>query len=225
MSEKVQTLYYLLHATNNYKGHNIMKSIMYNQSAVGDFAYLGPEDIAARSQMRLFDVEDVEELKKYLVEKFEGKSLSYDDIQEKVCQPWYSEPPYIDKHYRQALKELEKEGKVMVERVTSKTERGLSKNDRIVFSEPEGSQGAVSVPRGLSRVKVHYNEYEQLDGKEKSLVGRVNDGSIITRFDKTPMPTGRRSVVCPHFLELKWAYGCPYDCAWCYLLNYLSQSL
>ena len=24
-------------------------------------------------------------------------------------------------------------------------------------------------------------------------------------------------MVCPHFLELKWAYGCPFDCAWCYL--------
>lgn len=24
-------------------------------------------------------------------------------------------------------------------------------------------------------------------------------------------------MVCPHFYELKWAYGCPYDCAYCYL--------
>jgi len=49
------------------------------------------------------------------------------------------------------------------------------------------------------------------------LVERVNDGSIITRFDKTPLPKRKIDVVCPHFLELKWAYGCPYDCAWCYL--------
>jgi len=45
----------------------------------------------------------------------------------------------------------------------------------------------------------------------------VNDGSIIKRFDKTPFPKKITDVVCPHFLELKWAYGCPYDCAWCYL--------
>lgn len=49
------------------------------------------------------------------------------------------------------------------------------------------------------------------------MVGRVNDGSIITRFDKTPLPKSKTNVVCPHFVELKWAYGCPYDCAWCYL--------
>ncbi|MCD6453326.1 MAG: hypothetical protein J7K77_03465, partial [Dehalococcoidales bacterium] len=32
-----------------------------------------------------------------------------------------------------------------------------------------------------------------------------------------PLPTKSTDVICPHFLELKWAYGCPFDCAWCYL--------
>ena len=31
------------------------------------------------------------------------------------------------------------------------------------------------------------------------------------------MPQKPTDVVCPHFLELKWGYGCPFDCAWCYL--------
>jgi spore photoproduct lyase len=65
--------------------------------------------------------------------------------------------------------------------------------------------------------KVHYKEYPLLTGVEKRLVERVNDGSIITRFDKTPKPKNPYDVVCPHFLELKWAYGCPFDCSWCYL--------
>jgi spore photoproduct lyase len=56
-----------------------------------------------------------------------------------------------------------------------------------------------------------------LYGGEEALVERVGDGSIITRFDKTPLPTKPTDVVCPHFLELKWATGCPYSCAWCYL--------
>lgn len=67
------------------------------------------------------------------------------------------------------------------------------------------------------RLKVHTKEYEMLDGTRKKLVERVGDGSIITRFDKTPVPRGPNDVVCPHFLELKWATGCPYSCAWCYL--------
>jgi spore photoproduct lyase len=56
-----------------------------------------------------------------------------------------------------------------------------------------------------------------LNGRTKLLVERVNDGSIIKRFDKTLLPEKPTDVVCPHFLELKWAYGCPYDCSWCYL--------
>jgi len=65
--------------------------------------------------------------------------------------------------------------------------------------------------------KVRFRKYWQLDGTQKILVQQVGDGSIIKRFDKTNVPQMRTDVVCPHFLELKWAYGCPFDCAWCYL--------
>ncbi|MFH1639075.1 MAG: hypothetical protein ABIB93_02010, partial [Chloroflexota bacterium] len=46
---------------------------------------------------------------------------------------------------------------------------------------------------------------------------QIRDGSIIRKFDKTANPVKKTDVVCPHFFELKWAYGCPFDCAWCYL--------
>lgn len=35
---------------------------------------------------------------------------------------------------------------------------------------------------------------------------------IIHRFDKTP-----GSIACGPFWELRWAFGCPFDCAYCYL--------
>ena len=35
---------------------------------------------------------------------------------------------------------------------------------------------------------------------------------IVRYFDKTPA-----SIVCPHFWELNWAYGCPFACEYCYL--------
>jgi spore photoproduct lyase len=65
--------------------------------------------------------------------------------------------------------------------------------------------------------KILFKDFKILNGKETRLVERVNDGSIITRFDKTPLPENSTDVICPHFLELKWAYGCPFDCSWCYL--------
>jgi len=218
-SEKVQTLYYLLHATNNYKGHSIMKEIMSNQSALGNFAYLGPQDIAARSQMKLFEIDSIESLKDYLLKRFKGREISYNKIQEEVCIPWYSEPPYINTHYNQALKALEKEMKIRVDRVTSKTLRGLSGDDEITFPQnnPAVTNFPSSITKSAVKPKVYYKEYQRLDGSKETLANKVNDGSIIKRFDKTPLPVKATSVICPHFLELKWAYGCPFDCAWCYL--------
>lgn len=35
---------------------------------------------------------------------------------------------------------------------------------------------------------------------------------ILRHFHKTP-----KTIVCPHFWELNWAYGCPFNCAYCYL--------
>ena len=66
-------------------------------------------------------------------------------------------------------------------------------------------------------LKVTTKEYQLLKGDKALLLYQIGDGSIIKRFDKTPPPTKSTDVICPHFLELKWAYGCPFDCAWCYL--------
>lgn len=59
--------------------------------------------------------------------------------------------------------------------------------------------------------------YTTLDNPITEPIQQIRDGSIIKRFDKTPQPIKQTDVICPHFLELKWAYGCPFDCAWCYL--------
>ena len=41
--------------------------------------------------------------------------------------------------------------------------------------------------------------------------------TLVKVFDMTGYPLNPEDAVCPHFLQLKWAYGCPYKCAWCYL--------
>jgi spore photoproduct lyase len=66
-------------------------------------------------------------------------------------------------------------------------------------------------------MRVSKREYQLIDGSKAFLARRIGDGSIITRFEKTPLPVEPTDVVCPHFLELKWATGCPYSCSWCYL--------
>jgi len=216
MDEKYQTLYYLIHATNHFDGLKIMKDIMHKQGASGEFAWLGPKESLYRHQQKLFD-DDTPSLKKYLLRRFEGEIKSFDEILEET----YQDTRFVESQYRQALKELEKERKINVERVTSKTTRGLGGKDKISFPKSNPVQvtllDAHKTVLRKPHIKIHYKEYTLLDGTKKILVSKVNDGSIITRFDKTPIPKRKIDVVCPHFLELKWAYGCPYDCAWCYL--------
>uniref|UniRef100_A0A7C2S7R9 Radical SAM core domain-containing protein n=1 Tax=Archaeoglobus fulgidus TaxID=2234 RepID=A0A7C2S7R9_ARCFL len=65
--------------------------------------------------------------------------------------------------------------------------------------------------------KVVVGNVPSLTGEVEKRVIRVGDGSIIRLFDRTPVPEKETDVVCPHFLELKWANGCPFSCAWCYL--------
>lgn len=91
-----------------------------------------------------------------------------------------------------------------------------AKSDQIILNFRNGAP-KLDVAKKAKYVKIRSTRYRMLDGSQKILVQRVNDGSIITRFDKTPLPKKLTDVICPHFLELKWAYGCPYDCAWCYL--------
>ena len=42
--------------------------------------------------------------------------------------------------------------------------------------------------------------------------GEWKGNRIVVPFDKTPPDIG-----CGKFWELRWAYGCPYDCSYCYL--------
>jgi len=120
---------------------------------------------------------------------------------------------WVSSEFHKIIKEMV--GKKI--RFVSKTSR-LNDNSKLYLLDNPGSgvlntslKPRTSVPR------VHYDRYFLLNGERVKLVKKVNDGSIITRFDKTPLPKGKTNVVCPHFVELKWAYGCPYDCAWCYL--------
>jgi len=214
MDEKYQTLYYLIHATNHFHGLKIMKDIMKKQGASGNFAWLGPKESLYRHQQKLFD-DTISSLKEYLLKIFKGKSKTFDEILEET----YQDTRFVEKEYRQALKELEKEGRVNIIRVTSKTTKGLSGKDKIIFPKSNLKHSILLVDTNLrkSQVKVYYKVYSLLDGRKKILVTKVGDGSIIKRFDKTPLPKKKTDIICPHFLELKWAYGCPYDCAWCYL--------
>ncbi|MEM2739158.1 MAG: radical SAM protein [Candidatus Bathyarchaeia archaeon] len=64
---------------------------------------------------------------------------------------------------------------------------------------------------------IFFDKFQKLNGTEEILVKKVGDGSIIERFAKIPVPRSPTDIVCPTFLELRWAYGCPFRCSYCYL--------
>jgi hypothetical protein len=67
-------------------------------------------------------------LKAILIETFQGRTLSFDGIREETWRL-----PFIEKQYREAIKGLRDAGKVEITPVTSKTEKGLTKGDRVKF--------------------------------------------------------------------------------------------
>jgi ParB/RepB/Spo0J family partition protein len=69
----------------------------------------------------------------------------------------------------------------------------------------------------VTELEIITDEYQMLDGTTRGLVRRVGDGEIIERYEEFPPPQNQTDIVCPHFLMLKWASGCPFNCAWCYL--------
>jgi len=128
MDEKLQTLYYMIHATKHPKGRILMKEVMARQGASGVFAYLGPADKSTRAQLRLL-ADDIPALKDLILTKFAARTMTYDSVQSESCM----DTDLIDHHYRDALKELRRDGLITVKPITSKTERGLGGRDRITF--------------------------------------------------------------------------------------------
>ncbi len=200
--QKDMTIYYLVYASKNLTGFKIMKEVMFKEA---NRRYWETD---------LFAPIKKEEFKKELAKKFSGKKVKEEVVLEYVLQ----ETNYLAKDMEWALKELGVEKELIP-----------GKKDKFYlifppYHNPDNStlfvrEKAIAYhPLTETRcLKIVYQEYLLLDGKRKYLVKQIGDGSIIKRFDKTPPPQKPTDVVCPHFLELKWAYGCPFDCSWCYL--------
>ena len=86
------------------------------------------------------------------------------------------------------------------------------------MSTEDGGNDLTIKLRKKSGLTIYMGLLPKLDGSRKLSVIKISDGSVIERFMHTKIPpTEINDIVCPHFLELKWAYGCPFNCAYCYL--------
>ena len=118
-----RTKYYLIHVSNHPKAVLLMKQVMWPLGdEAGTFEFGQP-------QAKLFAATPTaDELKEVLLETFKGQTRTFAEIQE---QTWNL--PFIEKHYRAAIKDLKNAGMVQITPIASKTEKGLKGPDRVTF--------------------------------------------------------------------------------------------
>ena len=213
------TYYYLVYATKNLNAFKIAKDVMFKEESRKNF------------QMNLLEEMDFNTFQNDLCDKYGGReSVKYNKILAYVLQ----DTQYTDKDLKRALKAIKAPKRA---NTTDKNNPFYDFSNIFFCKNSSGNllvRNSVNVklletekPRSIKpdlpsiapsqKTRILLHTYVLLNRDEKLLVQQVGDGSIIKRFDKTPLPTASTNVVCPHFLELKWAYGCPFDCAWCYL--------
>lgn len=126
--QKDRTYYYLIHLTNHLHGIMLSKSIFTNING-GKIEYQGKN----KDKNDFFDLEyyKEKEITMYLMKKFYSQTLTFTQILEEIIEDTY----VIEKNLRAALKKMESEKKITVERITSKTSRGLREDDIICFEE------------------------------------------------------------------------------------------
>lgn len=131
--DKDVTLYYLIHATNHFKGFKIMKDVMFNEGADDNFAYLGSDHYGYEDeQTNLFEAtssEDlrVKELKQRLLDAYDETTTTYRD----VLKYTYLRTDLVEEHCRRALESLEKKDKIGIDRGNSN--RGFKEEYEIEF--------------------------------------------------------------------------------------------
>ncbi len=121
-----QTYYYLIHATKNSQGMGCMKDCfaLINNGRV---EYLGKKN----SEISLFDMDFFKqnEISDMLKNKYSGRKISFQGIWEDIIE----DTAVLEKDLRATLKAMEEKREIKVVRFTSKTPKGLSGNDQIIF--------------------------------------------------------------------------------------------
>lgn len=201
-----RTFYYLVYATKNITGFKIMKDVMFHEQSKRYF------------EPYLFEQVDFETFQKQIFDRYKGrKSMEYNEALAFVLQ----ETNYVAKDLDRVIKNIGAKKIIRLGQPHNPflnfPNHNLNSSHSRTLHSSEYKSTLLEVPVTVKKPKINYKEYELMDGTKKLLVSQINDGSIITRFDKTRLPKKPTDAICPHFLELKWAYGCPYDCAWCYL--------
>ena len=122
-SDKRETKYYLIHATNHIKGLWEMREAMDRHGAPGTFAFVGPDELAFQGQQLPYfstDEQNMEQLRNEILSRFPpGYSTSFAKIRAKTWRI-----PCVRRHYKHALLRLWREGKISVQTIPPRQFKG-----------------------------------------------------------------------------------------------------
>ena len=118
-----RTKYYLLHVSNHVKAVLLMKEVMW---PLGDEE--GTFDFSGESQGVLISrTPTLPELESILLAEFRHTDVGFDELRERTWRL-----PFIEKHYREAVRRLLESEQVSIQRITSRR-KGIGGKDRIRF--------------------------------------------------------------------------------------------
>ncbi|MBN2296597.1 MAG: three-Cys-motif partner protein TcmP [Pirellulales bacterium] len=135
-SDGNRTSHHLFFVCKDFKGYDIMKSIMANASSdstdgVATFQY-NPADYLEKQQGLLFELSrPLEDLQDMLLAEYSGQTINFKTLYEQHSV----NRPFIEKNYRSVLLEMEKENKVIIEPGYGKKRRAgtLAKHVMLTF--------------------------------------------------------------------------------------------
>jgi hypothetical protein len=129
-SPEKRTKFVLIHFSNHPRAALLMKQVMYGASDEVEGLEFSGRGLAGGErpvQLKLYGNEpDVDRLVYELHKRFQNQSLSFEGIQLQTLD-W----PFVEKHYRAALKQMEKDHTVTIQRL--KSPKALQDRDVVVF--------------------------------------------------------------------------------------------
>jgi three-Cys-motif partner protein len=112
--EGTRTSHHLIFISKNFRGYDIMKEIMYNESSdksseVASFEY-NPRDLCDSKQLSLFDAlaRPLEDLQGMLLQEYAGRTINFTELYEAHSV----DKPYIRKNYKDVLRTMYENDKI-----------------------------------------------------------------------------------------------------------------
>ena len=129
--DKDRTSHYLIFVSKNHRGHNIMKDIMapYSSTMIQGVPSFKYDEKPV--QLSLFDSQPLDNLANMLLDEFAGQTMTMLEVYERHDVG----KNYTEKNYKEALKKLESQSKITVERPSSKQKQNTM-GDKVTITFP-----------------------------------------------------------------------------------------